>query len=345
MEGYAGQQFVGIDLHRRRSVIVRTTATGQVLESMRIVNDVDRLAGVMARAGRTPRGGDRGDLRLVLGGRCVAGRWGGGALGASVRGQGVSSIGGSRTMSATPPIWPTCCGWAGCPRHGSRHRPPGSCGSWSGTGPNWSGCVLIARLEIHAVLAKCGVQVTMTDLFGLAGTDLLDGLHLPAPYAARIGSLRRVMESVDFEIDVFATLVRGRLARDPGYLAVQTIPGIGPVLGAVLVAEIGDITRFTRPEQLTSWAGLTPRHRESDTHVHRGRVTKQGSRLVRWAVIESVQVLPKTTAVGIIRDRIGARRGRNIGVVAAGRRQLEYVFYALRDHHVRALQHPRASAA
>jgi transposase len=195
------------------------------------------------------------------------------------------------------------------------------------------------------VLAKCGVQVLMSDLFGLAGTDLLDALDLPAPYAARVASLRRLMEDLDFEIDLFAGLVRGRLARDPGYAAVQQIPGIGPVLGAVLVAEIGDITRFARPEQLTCWAGLTPKHHESDTHVHRGRITKQGSRLVRWAVIESVQMLPKTTTVGIIRDRVGARRGRNIGVVAAGRRQLEYVFYALRDHHVRALSGPTARAA
>jgi transposase len=195
------------------------------------------------------------------------------------------------------------------------------------------------------VLAKCGVQVLMSDLFGLAGTDLLDALDLPAPYAARVASLRRLMEDLDFEIDLFAGMVRGRLARDPGYAAVQQIPGIGPVLGAVLVAEIGDITRFERPEQLTCWAGLTPKHHESDTHVHRGRITKQGSRLVRWAVIESVQMLPKTTAVAIIRDRVGARRGRNIGVVAAARRQLEYVFYALRDHHVRALTGPAAGAA
>src|SRR5207342_1377942 len=43
------------------------------------------------------------------------------------------------------------------------------------------------KAEVHAVLAKCGVQVLMTDLFGLAGTDLLDRLDLPAPYAARIG--------------------------------------------------------------------------------------------------------------------------------------------------------------
>ena len=57
----------------------------------------------------------------------------------------------------------------------------------------------------------------------------------------------------------------------------------------------------------------------------------------------SVQILPKTSHVGAIRDQVAARRGRTIGVVAAARRQLEYVYYALRDHHVRAL-HTQAAA-
>jgi transposase len=193
------------------------------------------------------------------------------------------------------------------------------------------------RAEIHAVLAKCGVQVLMSDLFGVAGTELLDQLQIPAPYAARIGSLRRLIDLIDFEIDVFTNLARGRLHRHPGYAAVQTIPGIGPTLGAVLVAEIGEVGRFATAAQLACWAGLTPKHHESDTRVRRGRITKQGSRLVRWAAVESVQILPKTTIVGQLRDRIAARRGHNIGVVAAARRQLEYVYYALRDGHVRAL--------
>jgi transposase len=54
MEGYAGQQFVGIDLHRRRSVIVRTTAQGEVMENVQIVNGADRLIEVIARAGEAP---------------------------------------------------------------------------------------------------------------------------------------------------------------------------------------------------------------------------------------------------------------------------------------------------
>ena len=43
-EAYGGRQFVGMDLHRRRSVLVRMTDAGDVLETVRIVNDRDRLA-------------------------------------------------------------------------------------------------------------------------------------------------------------------------------------------------------------------------------------------------------------------------------------------------------------
>jgi transposase len=111
----------------------------------------------------------------------------------------------------------------------------------------------------------------------------------------------------------------------------------------VFVAEIGDVTRFKDAAALCSWAGLTPRHRESDTTVHRGNITKQGSRLVRWAAVEAVQTLPITTKLWADRERIAARRGRNIGKVAAARRLLTLVYYGLRDGHIRCL-HQQAAA-
>jgi len=344
MEEYAGAQFVGIDLHRRRSVIVRMTEAGQVLETTRIVNDADRLAAVLRRAGESPEVVLEATYGWYWAADVVAAE---GAHTHLAHPLGVKAFEYRRVknderdafdladllrMGRLPEAWIAPPATREL-RELVRHR------------AKLVGLRSHCKAEVHAVLAKCGVQVLMTDLFGVAGTALLEGLDLPAPYAARIASLRRVMDGLDFEIDVFTRLARARLVGDPGYAAVQTIPGIGPTLGAVFVAEIGDITRFDRPEALTCWAGLTPKHRESDTHVHRGRITKQGSRLVRWAAVESVQILPKTTAVGQIRDRVGTRRGRNIGVVAAARRQLEYVFYALRDHHVRALGTPPPAAA
>ncbi|MCA1676401.1 MAG: transposase, partial [Actinobacteria bacterium] len=91
-----------------------------------------------------------------------------------------------------------------------------------------------------------------------------------------------------------------------------------------------------------SWAGLTPQHHESDTTVRRGPITKQGSKLVRWAAVEAVQRVSGHTRLGQVRDRVGARRGTNIGKVAAARELLELVFYGLRDGHIRALTHTAA---
>src|SRR5215204_6120933 len=81
-EHYAGKQFVGIDLHRRRSVIVRMTEAGEKLETVRIDNDPVALGLEIAKARPGSGGGAGGDVRLVLGdGRLGAGR-GVGAFGA-----------------------------------------------------------------------------------------------------------------------------------------------------------------------------------------------------------------------------------------------------------------------
>jgi transposase len=88
------------------------------------------------------------------------------------------------------------------------------------------------KAEIHAVLAKCGIQVSLSDLFGIEGNQLLDRVPIAGPYAARVQSLRRLIEDLEEEIELFERLTRGRLVADPGYTALQQIPGIGPILAA-----------------------------------------------------------------------------------------------------------------
>ena len=63
-EFYEGRQFVGMDLHRRRSVLVRMTEFGEHLETVRILNDRDSLAEVISRAGELPRGAQKGVLLM-----------------------------------------------------------------------------------------------------------------------------------------------------------------------------------------------------------------------------------------------------------------------------------------
>jgi transposase len=343
-EGYDGRQYVGIDLHRRRSVLVRMTEAGETLETVRIVNDRERLAAVMARAGERPEV----VLEATYGWYWAADELA--ELGAVVHlahPLGVKAFSYRRVknderdaadladllrMGRLPEAWiapPATRELRELVRHRAKlvHLRTN------------------LRCQVHAVLAGQGIGVPVSDLFGVGGTALLDRLELTPAAGLRIASLRRLIEAFDTEIDEVGRVTAARLRADPGYLAVQTIPGVGPVLGAVFVAEIGDVTRFPGPTRLTSWAGLTPKHHESDTTVHRGRITKQGSRLVRWAAVEAVQRAGKDSRLGAHRDRVAARRGRNIGTVAAARELVELVYYALRDHTVRRLTSDEAVSA
>ncbi len=335
-EQYAGRQIVGVDLHRRRSVLVRMTETGETLETVRISNDPEYLRQVMARAGEAPEV----VLEATYGWYWAADTLA--ELGANVHlahPLGVKMFSYRRVKNdqrdaadladllrmgrlpeawIAPPATRELRGWV-------RHR------------AKLVGLRSNLKCQVHAVLAGAGVQVPMSDLFGVDGQRLLARAPLAVESRSRVESLGRLITALDFEVELFARLVAGRLRTHPGYVAIQKVPGIGPILAAVFVAEIGDITRFDRPAQLASWAGLTPKHHESDTKIHRGRITKQGSRLVRWAAVEAVQRVPAHTRLGQVRDRVGARRGRNIGVVAAARELTELVFYGLRDGHIRRL--------
>jgi transposase len=166
---------------------------------------------------------------------------------------------------------------------------------------------------------------------------------LDPAYRLRVNGLLRLIDAIDFEIRAVAGPLRVALADHAGFTAVQAVLGVGPVLAAIFVAEIGDVTRFATPAQLSSWAGLTPKHRESDTVVHRGPITKQGSTLVRWAAVEAAQGARNADWLTETRTRIAERRGRNIATVAVARKLLTLVYYGLRDGHIRALEQAKAA--
>jgi transposase len=337
------RQFVGIDLHRRRSVIVRMTAGGERLESVRIDNDPVALGLEIAKAGPDPEvvleatygwywavealeaAGAQVHLAHPLGVKGFAYR----RVKNDVR--DAADLADLLRMGRLPEAYlapPEVRELRELVRHRAK---------------------LVAlrsglKAQVHGVLAKQGVRIAVSDVFGVGGQALLRTVGLDGPYRARVNALLRLIEAYDFEVEAVTGQLRGRLAGEPGYLALLALPGIGPVTAGIFFAEIGPIDRFPTARHLTSWAGLTPKHRESDTHVHRGSITKQGSKLVRWAAIEAVQKTPSTAGWLIAhRSRLTRTRGRNVATVATARKLLTLVYYALRDGEVRCLN-KRAAA-
>jgi transposase len=144
------------------------------------------------------------------------------------------------------------------------------------------------KAQVHAVMAKEGVLPSLADMFGPGGHAQLEAMVMADNYRTRVESLRDLIELYDREVVMLEGQIHRQLRGHRGYRAIQAINGIGPTIAAILVAEIGDVTRFRSAQALCSWAGLAPRHRESDTKTVHGSITKQGSKLVRWAVIEAV---------------------------------------------------------
>jgi transposase len=341
-EPYTGRQFVGVDLHSKRSVIVRLTEAGERISAVQVANDPVALGLEIEKAGPDPEVAIEAtygwywavDALRAAGGNVHLAH----PLGMKMfeHRRYKDDIKDGHDMADMLRLGSLPQAWIAPPvvrelRELVRYR--------AKLVAIRSGC----KAQVHAVLAKNGLAVPASDLFGVSARSWLERVVLPAGYAARIGSLLELIDHLDAETDRFTAMISGQLGSEAGYRAIQAIPGIGPILAAVFVAEIGDIGRFSNPAKLASWAGLTPRHRESDTKVRRGHITKQGSKLVRWAAVESVQ-RAATTKIAADKAGIESRRGRNIATVAAARKQLTHVFYGLRDGHIRALDRDKAAA-
>lgn len=334
-------EYVGIDLHRRRSVIVRRNDLGETLETTRVSNDdLASFERAVKAAGEHPEvvlEATYGwywaaDLLAELGAEVhlahpLGNNWGHRRVKNDQR--------DAEDLADLYRLGRLAEAWIAPPkvrelRELVRYR-----------------AKLVAlrsglKAQVHAVLAKEGVAVPMSDLFGRSGCRLLDECQLGDAYRLRVESLREIAARIEKEIGFFQAVIEGDLAGHSGYHAIQAIAGIGPVLGAIFCAEVGDVTRFSSPGHLCSWAGLTPRHKESDTTLRRGPVTKQGSRLVRWAAVEAAQRQVSGTKLRADFTRIAENHGstpagRQIARVAVARRIVTLVYYGLRDGEVRSL--------
>jgi transposase len=104
---------------------------------------------------------------------------------------------------------------------------------------------------------------------------------------------------------------------------LESVPGIGPVTTEIILSELGDIRRFRAQSDVVQYAGLAPGVRES-AGVRRGQgITKEGSRLLRWTMIELAwRLVAKTRRWGFLYEKLKTRCGVKKAIVAVARRVL-----------------------
>jgi transposase len=112
-------------------------------------------------------------------------------------------------------------------------------------------------------------------------------LELPEISRARIEANVRLAERSPARWQWPSGELRSLFRGDDRLARLTRIPGIGFITAATVITEVWDVSRFDTADRLCSWAGLTPSERSSAEHTRRGHISKQGSRWLRWVLVEA----------------------------------------------------------
>jgi len=184
------------------------------------------------------------------------------------------------------------------------------------------------RNRIHAAAADHGYDRSASYWTG-PGRGWLAELDLPPASREIVADCLAVIDGLAPAIDRLDGELHARAKADPRAKVLRELPGIGEFTALVMLAEIGDITRFPSARKLASWAGLTPTVRGSDLTVRHGHISKQGSAWLRWALNQAAQTAKRSPEFTATYAAIAKRRGKKIATIAVARKLLTRAWHLL----------------
>ena len=180
--------------------------------------------------------------------------------------------------------------------------------------------------RLRAVLLRQGI-VDGRRLARTRDDGWLATLAVPPRAAASIAGLRALLTTVRAEVATADREVQTVANGDPIVQQLQATAGIGPILGLMIRAEVGDIRRFPTGGHLASYAGLVPRVDSSAQRVRYGRITRRGSPWLRWALVEAaIHGTKRTDRIGRWGRRLAMRKGALKARVALARALCDEIF-------------------
>jgi transposase len=141
--------------------------------------------------------------------------------------------------------------------------------------------------QIHSLLAYAGVPKESADIFAAKRRWYLETVELE-------DSTREILNSSLQALDMYKELIRKADARiremnrkDPIARFLKTIPGVGDLTARIVLAEAGDINRFASDKSFACYSGLTPKQHQSGKTMRMMGLTKEGSSLLRWSLVQA----------------------------------------------------------
>jgi len=224
--------------------------------------------------------------------------------------------------------------------------------------------------QVHQGLESCSIKLSsvLSDSFGKSGRYILDGLikgknideiiaGIPSKRvknngdqirsAIKIGLdqiqvflIQSHLDTIDCltkKLDEMDLEIKQRISgRKDDLKIVMSVPGIGFIAATTILAEIGNYQDFSTPDKLAAWCGIVPSVYQSADKLRTGSITKQGSKHIRWIMVQVAQAAAKKKGSKLRKFflRVKAKKGHNVAVVALARKILCILHHLLMNREM-----------
>ncbi len=186
------------------------------------------------------------------------------------------------------------------------------------------------RNAIKALLAKNNISIK--DVCSKNGRQKLTEEKMSKAHRALLADMFESLDYNDQAVAAQTKWLEQHFKKDKRVSLLKTIPGFGNISAVAFVAEVGDVSRFKNPSQLSSYFGLVPRLSESADKRRQGGITKTGSSELRWLLVQDAwSAVRKSPELRKLYLSLTRRRGKQIAIVSIARKLAEIAFCVLRD--------------
>jgi transposase len=189
------------------------------------------------------------------------------------------------------------------------------------------------RNRVHRLLGgQHGVKLPQcSDLFGRKGIGFLEALELPAPAGLLLKQQLEMLRTLAVRICEDEKALKGLLAETPELEILCSIPGMGPILAAVVLSEVDDIGRFVSAQKLCGYAGLCPSTMSSGGRTFHGKLLPHCNKWLRWAFVEAAWVAVGCSAYfgDFYKAKRAAGKKPNTAILATARRMARIAWQLL----------------
>ena len=188
------------------------------------------------------------------------------------------------------------------------------------------------KTKIREILSREGKSCEFSDVTTKQARLWLKHLDLCKLNRRELDYLIKLIDNLNNEIRSLDTSIEKQQYKYPEVEILKSIVGISTYSALLIIAEIADFMRFSTPSKLAAYAGIVPSTYQSSEVCHHGKITKHGSKWLRWILTQCTHASIKSRKTHKLKRfylRIAKRRGKQKALVATSRKMLTIIWHLL----------------